>query len=326
MKKANKLKVRIPGELFARMQEDLRRPHEFASERVGFAYADTVRLKDGTILALFKEYRPVKDEHYLHAPRVGAKIGSSAIREAMQHVMDYGRGGFHVHLHDHYGPTGPSGTDESSLPQIVESLTHADRRLVHGLMILSRDAVFVQGQMSESPLTKPLSTIVIRSPLIADFPATAVSRPDPVFHRQSFLGAGAERKLANIHVGLIGLGGGGSHLVQQLAYLGVRHFTLFDFDHLTVTNHNRLIGGYFKDIRLETPKVKIAARMIRNICPKAVIRIVQGTWEDEAQALQACDIAFGAVDTYQSRSQLEAACRRYLIPYIDIGMDVHAHA
>jgi len=323
-KKETKIKIRIPRQLFARMQDDLRRPHEFAWERVGFAYADTIRLQDGTLLVLFKEYLPVQDGHYLHDGKVGARIGSPAIQEAMQHIIDTGRGGFHVHLHDHHGPTGPSGTDKKGIPPIAESLANANGRQAHGLLILSKDSVFAEVKLNTSEqLLLPNSTAVIKYPLSLGFPTANISRNNPIFNRQSFLGADSERLLANVHIGIVGLGGGGSHLVQQLAYLGVRHFTLFDFDHLTVSNHNRLIGGYFADIEQETPKIDIAVRMIRNICPDTVIRIARSRWEDDAQALQACDIAFGGVDTYQSRSQLEAECRRYLIPYIDIGMDLY---
>ena len=32
----------------------------------------------------------------------------------------------------------------------------------------------------------------------------------------------------------------------------------------------------------------------------------------------------GCVDSFSERQQIEACCRRLLVPYIDIGMDVHA--
>ena len=37
----------------------------------------------------------------------------------------------------------------------------------------------------------------------------------------------------------------------------------------------------------------------------------------------ACDIVFGCVDSFQDREELETFCRRHLIIYIDIGMDIH---
>src|SRR5262245_25856206 len=36
-----------------------------------------------------------------------------------------------------------------------------------------------------------------------------------------------------------------------------------------------------------------------------------------------CQIVLGAMDSYKDRYEIEIACWRYLIHYIDIGMDVH---
>jgi molybdopterin-synthase adenylyltransferase len=48
--------------------------------------------------------------------------------------------------------------------------------------------------------------------------------------RQSFLGAKSEQNLKRAKVGIIGLGGGGSHVVQQLTHLGVGNYILVDPD------------------------------------------------------------------------------------------------
>ena len=61
--------------------------------------------------------------------------------------------------------------------------------------------------------------------------------------RQSFLGATSEQKLAGLTMGLVGLGGGGSHVAQQLAHLGIGRFVLVDPDVVEETNLNRLVGG-----------------------------------------------------------------------------------
>jgi hypothetical protein len=36
-----------------------------------------------------------------------------------------------------------------------------------------------------------------------------------------------------------------------------------------------------------------------------------------------CDIVFGCVDGFAERRELEICCRRYMIPLVDVGMDVH---
>lgn len=142
--------------------------------------------------------------------------------------------------------------------------------------------------------------------------------------RQSFLGPDSTKLLRNSTVGLIGLGGGGSHEVQQMAHLGIGGYVLVDPDTIDWTNTNRLVGGTLADVERKRSKVHIAERVIRGLQPDARIKMVQGRWEMVLEELKGCDIIVGAVDSYVARDQIERFCRRFLIPYIDIGMDVLA--
>ena len=143
------------------------------------------------------------------------------------------------------------------------------------------------------------------------------------FNRQSFLGADSECVLRDCRVAVVGLGGGGSHIVQQLAHVGVGNFLLFDPDHTEDSNLNRLVGATWADVAEKILKTEIARRLIMGINPNARIDARCDDWRHHAQLLRDRDVVFGCVDTLSARRDLEAASRRYLIPYIDIGMDVH---
>ena len=47
--------------------------------------------------------------------------------------------------------------------------------------------------------------------------------------RQSFLGANSETVLGRSKAALVGLGGGGSHIAQQLAHIGLGHFLVIKY-------------------------------------------------------------------------------------------------
>ncbi|WP_181167521.1 MULTISPECIES: ThiF family adenylyltransferase [unclassified Mesorhizobium] len=142
--------------------------------------------------------------------------------------------------------------------------------------------------------------------------------------RQSFLGADSENILRHATVGIVGAGGGGSHIVQQFAHMGIGGYVIADPDFIEDTNTNRLIGGTLDDVAVARPKIDIAARMIRGLQPDARLRLVPGKWQDAADDFKQCDIIVGAVDSFKDREELERFARRHLIPYVDIGMDVHA--
>ncbi len=143
------------------------------------------------------------------------------------------------------------------------------------------------------------------------------------FARQSFLGIDSQSKLENCTVGIVGAGGGGSHIVQQLAHLGFRRYVIYDHDVVEDTNLNRVVGANEGDVRAGRLKIEIARRAIKGLSRKSEISAHPQRWQDNPAPLRGCDIVFGCVDTFKERHELEACCRRYLIPYIDIGMDVH---
>lgn len=140
--------------------------------------------------------------------------------------------------------------------------------------------------------------------------------------RQGFLGEKSDARLSAATVGLVGLGGGNSHVAQQLAHLGIGGFVLLDDDIITLTNLNRLVGGTLEDVKDERPKVDIAARIIHAINPKARIVMRRAKWQEVGDLLKGCDIIVGGLDHIGSKDELESFCRRFMIPYIDMGMDV----
>ena len=143
--------------------------------------------------------------------------------------------------------------------------------------------------------------------------------------RQSFLGAKSEETIKNLRAAIVGLGGGGSHIAQQLAHVGVGNLFLFDFDAVDEegTNLNRLVGATEADAADGTLKVEVAKQRITAIDSTINVIAFSSPWQNNHEHLRYCDVIFGCVDSLLQRRDLESAARRFLVPYIDIGMDVH---
>jgi molybdopterin/thiamine biosynthesis adenylyltransferase len=142
------------------------------------------------------------------------------------------------------------------------------------------------------------------------------------YSRQSFLGADSDEILASARVVIAGLGGGGSHIAQQLAHVGVGDYRLIDPDVIEASNLNRLVGATQADVDAGRPKVEIAKRTILGIRPWAEVRTAQSQWQAADYLIKDAHVVFGCVDGYRQRMFLESAARRFGVPYIDIGMDV----
>ena len=143
------------------------------------------------------------------------------------------------------------------------------------------------------------------------------------FASQSFLGPDSEEILDKVRVAIVGLSGGGSHIVQQLAHVGVGDLLLIDYDRVEHKNLNRMVGASLQDADLAELKTKVMGGVIHRVRPRANVIECPTRWQESAELLRDRDVIFGCVDKFSERQQLEATARRYLIPYIDIGMDVH---
>ena len=323
--------IRLPKHLVEDMKADLRRPHPSAAERVGLLSVATGRGEGGELLALGLEYRPVQEEHYVEDPTVGVKIGVGAIRAAIDRIRLAHRGLFHVHLHEHRGVPGFSSTDRREQPRLVESFRRVGASVPHGMLVLSDDSatawVWLPGD-AEPVRAKSITIVGYPMTFVASDEAsssrlTTSATAGDRYSRQSFLGPVSQRTIERVRVGLVGLGGGGSHGIQQLAHVGFRYPRGFDADIVDETNLNRLVSARAEDVAQETPKTKIAERLVRGLLPAADVVMHQGRWQEVPELLRGCDVVIGCVDSFAARHELEIACRRYLIPYVDIGMDVN---
>lgn len=323
--KKPKIKIRIPQSIYDHMMKELRKPHVYAHERVGFLTSGSKMLASGVLIITITGFHSVCDDDYIKDDSVGARINSAAIRKAMQLILDREEGCFHVHLHDHFGMPSPGTTDKKGIPGIVNSFANVSSQ-PHGFIIFSKDSFYVTVKIAGiTQLITPQIISVIGYPMKFVLPGKTSEKPINLYDRQSFLGPLSQFFFQHIKIGIIGYGGGGSHFGQQLAHLGCKQIVVFDDDIIEDTNHNRLVGAWHSDIHKNTPKATIAKRSIRKIFPGANINIKKYIWQNQPDELLDCDIVLTAVDTYIGRHDLEAACRRYLIPMIDIGMDVYLH-
>jgi hypothetical protein len=147
----------------------------------------------------------------------------------------------------------------------------------------------------------------------------------PRFDRQVRLfGDAGQARLRELNVAVIGLGGGGSILVEQLAHLGVGKLTLVDHDVVKTHNLSRIIAATERDVQHQTKKVVVAARNVKQIDPKIAVDEIDGDISDIAIAerLLDCDYMFLATDTATARLVANAIAQTFLIPLTQIGAKV----
>lgn len=137
-------------------------------------------------------------------------------------------------------------------------------------------------------------------------------------------GKKGQEALASSRVAVVGVGGVGSHVVQQLAYLGVGELLLIDKEELAETNLNRYVTAQHDDPVPGTLKVDIGERLAMRANPDTCVRKIPKTAvsEEAFTAIRGCDCVFGCVDREGVRQILTELCVAYERRFVDIASDI----
>lgn len=141
-----------------------------------------------------------------------------------------------------------------------------------------------------------------------------------------FFGMDGQERLRRLRIAIVGVGGLGTHVAQQLAYLGVGEVILIDDEDLDETNKNRYVSAYFRDPVPGSRKVDLAERMVLLIDPHiSIIKVYRPLCSEEAfREIVKADYVFSCVDNDGARLVLTELCAAYSLPYFDLATEILA--
>lgn len=134
-----------------------------------------------------------------------------------------------------------------------------------------------------------------------------------------FFGEEGQRRIRESTCALIGVGGLGTHIAQQLALLGVGKMYFVDSEELDSTNRNRYVGAWYDDPIPGLPKVDIGKRLASRIDPSISVELAPESFISAKgfAAIRAADYVFGCLDCEGARLILTEVCSAYARPYFD---------
>lgn len=230
-----------------------------------------------------------------------------------------------IFVHTHPGKASPSlfsKTDDAGELALSNFLQQRIPNLPHSSLVLTQNGcrARILGSKEE------VGVVQIGRSINVCFNPHLYCDDNTEFNRQVLaFGATGQAKLKKLKICIVGLGGTGSIIAQQLSYLGVENFLLIDPDNVENTNLNRLVGATFKDIG--APKVNTIERNLKAIRPTASVETNQGSIIDDSTAslLKEVDFIFCCTDSHGSRAVISQFAYQYFIPCIDMGVSITAH-
>jgi hypothetical protein len=250
-----------------------------------------------------------------------------------------------VHCHRGRNHVAFSGDDRASQERGYPALLDIANGLPVGALVLAEKAAAGEIWLPQGGHRSLHAVRVVGRPMREYYssPPAAPSRQAAVHDRQALLfGDRGQEILGCLKVGIIGVGGVGSLIVEYLARLGVGHILVVDPDRMDPTNLSRVVGSVRRDVlwadraerwprwlrrsaaRFATPKVRVARRVARSARPQVNFESVFGDFVDDSTARKFadCDYLFLAADTMQCRLVFNAIVQQYLIPGFQVGSKV----
>jgi molybdopterin/thiamine biosynthesis adenylyltransferase len=318
------IELRIAGPLFERVRDHV---EDFSSgEEAGFLLCSPSRLTDRDVL-LAREWRPVPDElasRFADDSVLGwpANFNSDVLAEAVE--ID----ATPVLIHSHgRGRAAFSGDDLRRERGIFPTFSRILGSVPTGSVVLggghAAGTFWANGENTRPFLRLVIVGDEVNAVSVSDAPGQPAGARGRLDRQNRAIGARSDQKLRDAAVAVIGLSGGGSHVVQQLAHQGVGRLIVVDDDLVSLSNLGRLVGARHDDVG-RTLKVDLAERVAKAIDPEIEVTKMCERFPTLASiaTLKEADVVVACVDRFYIREAINALCRRHLLPLVDVGMTI----
>ena len=290
------------------------------TERCAVVYARSVVSVDRVIRLLAHEVQFPAPTDYLRKGRLEAELAPEFVARVTKRARLEQSALIFAHSHPGHEPPVFSRTDDKGEARLKKFLDRRHPEAEHGALVISAGGVRARRLgLAEEIRVSSLGAI---HRVLFDPSSTAASHPH-VFDRQvRVFGADGQAAIQRLRVAVVGLGGTGSLVAQQLAHLGVRDFIFIDPDVIEISNLNRVANASASDV--DQPKVDVAARYVRSVQPSASVSTIRGdvVHAQIARQLLSADLIFGCTDSHGSRAVMQQVAYQYLIPCIDLGVTI----
>jgi molybdopterin/thiamine biosynthesis adenylyltransferase/proteasome lid subunit RPN8/RPN11 len=299
-------------EMLCRLRGDLLKCED---ETCAILFGQSVEIDGKLSRIVVRESKEPSSSTYTIRTAIRAQLKPEFVAEAAQRARKNNESVIFVHTHP-FSMNQFSRIDDEGEKHLMEFFQQHVPKATHAAMLITPEVTIAR----ELGKDRSLDVIGV-GPEVTWSTKSATEFDRARYDRQiRAFGAAGQGVLKLLRIGIVGLGGTGSIVLQELAHLGVTDFLLLDPDVVEETNLNRLIGATPSDVGL--PKVEVAKKWAQRINPKIRVDARQESVLKVRPALSLADtdFVFCCTDSHGSRAVLNQFAYQYLVPMIDIGV------
>lgn len=308
--------LRAPDRMWAEITTDLLSTPDLERAAVGFA---GIRRNGTATELLLRDWTPVPAEEYLVQLGYHLEVSPVFWARAVKRCRADHEAMVIMHSHPRdmerprFSPSDDSG-ERNLIPKV-----QARAAVPVGAVVLSPGGA--SGRLTEDGASLFMDVQTVGGPPVR----VTTGHGGMEFDRQvRALGREGHAVLRGLRIGVVGAGGMGSHVVQQLVHLGVGEIIVVDPDRVAVTNLSRLVGASRFDVWSRRRKTRLARRLARRLGSKTrIVEINESVAAfGVASRLLDCDLVFGCTDNQLSRTILNAIAFQFYVPVVDLGVEL----
>jgi molybdopterin/thiamine biosynthesis adenylyltransferase len=279
--------------------------------------------KDARLLVRQIEF--VNEDEYLARNKYHLRVAPSFYNRIIQRCIKDGLTPIIAHSHPHHGEAWYSASDDFGEQNLMPVLGDLIPNAFPATLVITHDQAlgrrFVNGQFEFLDGMRIVGQRY-RKIRFGDS-AESVHESKDQFDRQvRAFGKDGQKTIESLKVAIVGVGGIGSVVTEQVARLGVSDIVLIDPDQIEASNLSRLFGASQQDVgHGKADTLQRFARMLgadaRGI-PDSALK------QDILVRLRDRDLIFSCVDNDRTRATLNRFAHQYFIPVIDQGIRIDA--
>jgi molybdopterin/thiamine biosynthesis adenylyltransferase len=271
---------------------------------------------------ILRQFMPVAREHILAQKRDGMTIAGTSYVAAIQHADRTQQSFWFVHSHPKGCRWFSAQDDNEEARLFTTAAVRIDNPSLYGSIVFPAGDQPIARVWSDGKIIAQIERIRIVGRRFRFVVSGGNGAPLPEFvdRQVRAFGEDIQRTLQRLHIAVVGAGGTGSAVSEQLIRLGVGELSVYDPQGVETSNVNRVYGSSVRDEGVS--KVELIRRLAEFIGVGTIVHPYQASIydKDAALTLRDADVIFGCTDDDFGRAILNQVALRYCVPVIDMGV------
>lgn len=273
---------------------------------------------------LVRSFVPVESADIIAASATHMQIASRSYLRVMKAAAQANDSFIFVHSHPSAFPNHSPQDDIEEEALFRTAYNRIRRSAVHGSLVFTAPDAIVGRVRLRTGAVQPIDRIRVIGRRFRFNETSPGTEPLPAFADRQIraFGADIQRLLGRLTIGIVGAGGTGSPVAEQLLRLGVGRLIVSDGQKLESSNVNRVYGSRLSDEG--SAKTALVERTVTDLGLGTRLTALSKpiSYRSVLEQFRDCDVVFCCTDDEYSRSLLTRFAIYYVIPVFDTAVQI----